>query len=482
MTADKGPRPLVVDLDGTLVKSDLLVESSCALIARSPWRVMSMAAWIVRGPAHLKRRVAQLVDVDAALLPYNREVLARIEAARRDSRPVFLASASDDTFVAAVAQHLGFFAGWFGSDGRVNLRGVAKARCLTSRFGRHGFDYVGDHAIDLPVWAEAHTAIAVDPSPSLAKSLGALGCAVDYVRTDEPARAGTAWLRLLRPHQWTKNSLVTVALLTSHRVSVATELACLAAFAAFSLCASSVYILNDIVDLPSDRSHPSKRNRPLASGAVPILQALLLAPILLAASFLLALSISTSFAAALGVYYIATTAYSLWLKRKMMIDVVTLAGLYTIRVIAGAIAIDVVVSQWILAFSMFIFLCLALVKRYSELATRLDSGLPDPTNRNYKIGDLPVILSLAASAGYSAVIVLSLYVASDAVVALYRWPQLLWLAVPLLVYWISRLLMMTHRRFVHEDPVVFALRDRVSLLAGLTMLLLMAVAMLSPPP
>ena len=448
-------RPLVVDLDGTLLRTDLLAESACALVGRSPLNAARLVVWLARGKAFLKRRIAERADVDPSLLPYDEAVLERIRKARGEGRPVYLASASDERYVQAVARHVGLFQGWFGSDGEVNLRGEAKAARLVAEFGERGFDYLADSSVDLPVWRRAHTALVLSTSDTLARRAAEAGARVE--RLSPPPRGLGTWLRLLRPHQWAKNALVAVAMITSHSFTVPAAIDVLLAFVAFSLCASSVYVLNDLVDLRADRTHPGKRRRPFASGAVPLAAGAIVAPFLLAAGAAAALAVSVRFAAVLGLYYALTLAYSFVLKRKMLVDVITLAGLYTIRVIAGAVAIDVETSQWILAFSMFIFLSLALVKRYTELATRLDAGLPDPTNRNYRVSDLPVILSLAAAAGYSAVIVFSLYLASDAVTALYRWPEVLWLAVPLLVYWISRLLMMVHRRMVHEDPILFAL-------------------------
>jgi 4-hydroxybenzoate polyprenyltransferase/phosphoserine phosphatase len=473
-------RALVVDLDGTLIKSDLLVESACVLLGQSPFNALLMGAWLAGGRAFLKRRIAERAEIDVSLLPYNEAVLERIRAAREAGHPVYLASASDECHVAAVARHLGLFDGWFGSDGVVNLRGDAKAARLVGAFGERGFDYIADSAVDLPVWRRAHTAVVLGRSEALAQRASRVAVAAE--RLALPRTRLRTWLSLLRPHHWAKNALVAVALITSHSFTLAAAVEVLLSFVAFSLCASSVYVLNDLVDLRTDRGHPRKRRRPLASGAVPLLQGALLAPIILAGGVAASLLVSRRFAAVLGVYYAVTVVYSFAFKRKMMVDVITLAGLYTIRVVAGAIAIEVFVSQWILAFSMFVFLALALIKRYSELVGRLDAGLPDPTNRNYRVGDLPVVLSLAAAAGYSAVIVFSLYLASDSVTALYRWPEVLWLAVPLLVYWISRMLVMANRRLVDEDPILFALRDRVSLLTGAVLLALTMWAYLVPNP
>lgn len=466
--------PLVVDLDGTLVRSDLLVEGAWGLFGTHPVRALSMLAWLWRGRARLKRRVAESTVLDPTLLPYNAPVVERIAQARRAGRKVYLASASDERQVAAVARHLGMFDGWFGSDGVTNLKGAAKARRLTEAFGDGGFDYIGDAHADIPVWKCARVGVVVSRSARLARRVASLGKQVERITTEPPT--ATTCFRLLRPHQWSKNLLVGVPLLTSHLFTLEAAVNVLLAFAAFCLGASSVYVLNDMVDVLADRGHPTKRTRPFASGELGLGFGGLIAPALFAAGALTASWVSSAFLAVVISYCVASIAYTLVLKRKMFIDVVTLAGLYTIRVIGGAVAIGVIVSHWILAFSMFIFVALALVKRWSELTTRLEAGLPDPANRNYRRGDVPVLMSLAAAAGYSAVIVFSLYLSSDAVVPLYRAPQILWLAVPLLTYWISRLLLLTHRRLVHDDPVVFALRDRISLATGALMLLLIVCA------
>ncbi len=281
-----------------------------------------------------------------------------------------------------------------------------------------------------------------------------------------PGARLAALARAMRPYQWSKNTLVGVPLVASHQINPLTLVQVACAFIAFSLCASSVYLLNDIVDLEADRLHPTKRRRPFASGELPVVYGLVTAPLLVIAAFAVAGAVSFSFMAVLGGYLVATTAYTFWLKRRLMIDTVTLAGLYALRVFAGAVAIGVGASEWIIAFSMFIFLSLALLKRYSELAMLFDRQLPDPINRDYKVADLPAILALAGAAGYCAVVVFTLYVSSDVVKSLYPHPHYLWLVCPLLLYWVSRALMLCHRRQMHDDPIVFALRDRVSWAVG----------------
>lgn len=450
---------LVVDLDDTLIRGDLLVETACLFIGRHPHRLLQMLGWLASGPAVLKHHLAEAVEVDPATLPYNPDVLARMRDVQATGGKVFIASASNARLVEAVRSHLGLD-GAFASSDEVNLKGERKAARLVEAFGAKGFDYIGDSAADFPVWAVARTAISVTRSRGLKRQLEGRHDNVEHLPIQADWRA---WVQLLRPHQWAKNALVALPLLTAHAFGLTALSQTLLAFVAFSLCASSVYIINDLVDIQADRGHPSKRNRPFAKGDVPLIQGAAAAPLLLVLGAGAGALLGWKFLSVLGAYYLTTSAYTFVLKRKMMIDVVTLAGLYTLRVIGGAVAISAVMSEWLLAFSMFIFLSLAIVKRHSEMAVRLDAGLPDPTNRDYRVTDLPMLIALASSAGFSAVIVFALYLSSPAVHALYHRPKVLWLALPLLIYWVSRTIAISHRRAMHDDPVVFALRDRVSL-------------------
>ncbi len=451
--------PLAIDLDGTLIETDLLVETAFEYLGREPQGVFNLFVWLSKGRANLKRELARRSQVDVALLPYSPSVLEYIREARRIGRKVYLASASDGHLVEKIALHLELD-GWFASDGTLNLSGRHKLARLTTEFGHQEFDYLGNSTDDLPVWQGARRAVIVG-SRSMSERVKISNSDYEVLssRTFQPR----AWLRLLRPHQWAKNTLVFIPLLASHLFNGTTVLQSLGAFVSFCLCASGVYVLNDLVDIHADRKHPTKKNRPLASGTVSLQAAIILAPILIALAFLLAFRISHLFVLVLALYTAITASYSFFLKQKMLLDVVTLALLYTIRVIAGAAAIDVAASQWLLGFSSFLFLSLALIKRYSEMALRFDLSLPDPENRAYRASDLPILSALAAAAGFSAVVVFCLYLSSDVVSSLYHRPNVLWLACPLLIYWISRMLLLSHRRFIDDDPVVFALRDRTSL-------------------
>jgi 4-hydroxybenzoate polyprenyltransferase/phosphoserine phosphatase len=450
-------KPLVVDLDGTLVRSDLLVESAFAHLGHNPLRVVGLLSAIRRGKAALKAEIASKTDIDVAHLPYDEDLVSLIRQRHAAGNQVYLASASNERYVQAVADHLGLFDGWFASNDNENLSSGSKARRLVEAFGEGGFDYVGNGRADLAVWAVACRRIAVRASRTVRSKL--VDMDPDASVLEDAMGRTRAWIQLLRVHQWAKNALVFVPLVTAQRFDLLAFGEAIGAFLAFSLAASAIYILNDLVDLGADRKHPSRKRRPLAAGTVPITRAMLLIPSLLVIGFSGALTVTPSLAAALLAYLLLTTAYTFVLKRKMLVDVLALASLYTIRVVAGAVAISVPMSEWLLSFSMFIFTALALIKRYVELTARIDEGLSDPTNRNYRKSDLDIVAALAAAAGFNAVTVFALYISSDVVRPLYRYPEALWLICLILMYWLGRALLMAHRRLMDDDPIVFALRD-----------------------
>lgn len=462
--AAPGMPVLVIDLDGTLCRTDTLHENIIALVARHPVRLPALLAALGRGKAEFKRLVAAFQVTPGAGLPYEETVLDLIRRARAEGRRVALVSASDQRQVDEVAAHLGLFDEAFGTGGAAegrNLGGREKAAFLVARYGRGGFDYVGDAHADLPVWAEARGAITLGAGERLRRAVAGVNSQVSHLT---PASGGTkarALIRALRPHQWSKNILVFLPMLTAHDFSAFP--AALTAFVAFSLTASSVYLINDLVDLQADRIHPRKRNRPFAAGTVPIAAGMVLAPILvLAAAALAALWTTPAFLAVLLAYYIVTFAYSFWLKRKLVVDVLTLASLYTMRIVAGAAATGLVLSPWMLGFSMFLFLSLAAVKRQAELSAQMARGAQESrkaAGRGYETDDLPLLREMALAAGYASVVVFALYISSEDVLRLYSRPEALWLICPLLLYWISRMVIMTHRGFMTDDPIVYAARD-----------------------
>lgn len=456
--------PLVIDLDGTLTRSDLLVESLFRLLALNPLSLFKVPSWLAKGKAAFKACIADHVVLDLHMLPFNEDLIELIRAERARGRKVYLASASDRRYVLALADHLGLFDGVFASDGTTNLSGAEKARLLCREFGSKGFDYAGNSRIDLAIWTQARKAILVDASAQLRHA--ASRCCEQVEEVSPPRTRKDLWAgygRAMRLHQWLKNLLVFLPALTAHAFDRATIGHSVLAFLAFCLCASSVYLLNDLLDLPNDRAHPTKKRRPFASGAVPLTGGLVLIPLLLIASGLLATPLPAAFLAVLFVYYGITLLYSLVLKRKIVVDVLTLAGLYTLRVIAGAAATGIMVSEWLLAFSMFLFLCLALIKRYSELVERLHSHKGKPAGRGYRTDDTPMVGALAGASGFISVLVLALYINSPDVHQLYNHPEALWAIGLLLLYWVSRVLMLAHRGEIQDDPVVFAVKDPTSL-------------------
>jgi 4-hydroxybenzoate polyprenyltransferase len=455
-----GAPPLCVDLDGTLIHSDLLLESGLALVKRNPLYVFAMLLWLLRGRANLKRRIAERVTLDVATLPWDERVV-RLLGDERAQRALVLCTASDERLAAAVARHLDCFARVLASDGVHNLSGRRKAAALVGAYGEHGFDYVGNEARDLAIWAHARRAYVVNASTALAERAGTISeVAVSLPRR----RAGVrVWLKALRLHQWAKNALVFAPLLAAHKLLQAPALAnAVAAFLIFGLCASGVYVLNDLLDLAADRSHPRKRKRPFAAGRLPLTAGLAVAPTLIVVAFIAAYVLTPRFALVLLGYYVLTLAYSFKLKQISMLDVLVLAALYTLRIIAGTVAIHVASSFWLLAFSMFLFLSLALVKRYTELMAQRDTGKDATPGRGYALADAGLLASLGGASGYLSVLVLALYIDSTASAALYRHPQWLWLMCPLLLYWVSRVWIIAHRGAMDDDPVVFAIKDTVS--------------------
>lgn len=461
-----GDRPLVVDLDGTLLRTDLLVESFFALAAANFFQAMALLPHLKRGKARFKAELAARAGLDVGSLPLNEEFLAWLRGEKARGRRIYLASAAAEPYVRAMADRVGLFDGIFASGPDLNLSGAAKAEALSAAFGKGGYDYAGNAEVDLAVWSQAGGVIAVNAAPALLRTVRARFPQALVIAPRHTTLRD--YRRVLRVHQWLKNLLVFIPAFTAHHFDIATVSACLVAFLSFSLCASSVYILNDLLDLRNDREHPSKRDRPFASGRVDVLAGLALLPLTLGAAVLVALWLPWPFMAALVGYYGMTMAYSTCFKWRATLDVVALACLYGMRLLAGAAAASVTMSSWLLTFSIFLFLSLALVKRCAELRERIRVGAGDPAGRGYRLDDLPILQTLAAASGNVAVLTFFLYLSSPAVVRLYRDPEPLWVAPVILLYWITRVLILTSRGQMLEDPVLFAVKDRTSwICAGL---------------
>lgn len=471
-------RPLVVDLDGTLIRTDMLVESASQFLIQHPFQCFKPLLWLMRGKTVLKTELAQRVHLDATALPYNTDLLDWLRVEKLSGRRLVLATASHRVLAEQVAQHLSLFDKVLATEGDTNLKSTAKAQALIDRFGEGGFDYVGNDWPDVQVWAKAHTAHVVNAPASLLSRAQVQGNVGQVFNSSTPSKLA-AMLKAMRLHQWMKNLLVFVPLMAAHQYADAQrDVLASMAFVVFSLTASSVYLLNDLVDVQDDRHHARKRNRPFASGALGLIKGWAAWPaLLLVAVVLSVLFMPLLFSVSLGVYFVLTVAYSLFLKQLAVVDVLTLAALYTLRIIAGAAAIDVAVSFWLLLFSMFIFLSLALIKRYSELKVARDAGKTGALRgRGYEPDDLELVSSLGGSSGFIAVLVLALYIQDGQAAHLYATPQLIWLACPVMLFWISRAWLIAHRGRMHDDPIVFALKDKVSWGVGAFMLGVLALA------
>ena len=472
------PCPVVVDLDGTLIRSDLLLECGNRWMTQHPLGFLPLLGHLLRGRPALKAWLAQVAGPDVSALPYHEGLLTWLRAQRAAGRRLVLATASDGRLARQVADHLQLFDEVLASDGQTNLKGQAKRDALVARFGEQGFDYVGNDQADVSVWASAAQAHVVSDDAALVQRARETG-RVGQVFGSERRPFMSALLKALRLHQWAKNLLVFVPLLAAHVYGdVRHVMQALLAFLAFGLAASGVYLLNDLSDVEDDRHHPRKRQRPFAAGHLSLLLGWALWPVLLLAGLVLAWQgVSTSFAATLLVYITVTTLYSFWLKQRVMVDVLTLAILYTLRIVGGGVAIGVPLSFWLLLFSMFLFLSLALIKRYSELKAAREAGRSSVLRgRGYAPDDLEMVASLGGSAGFISVLVLALYVQDSQTAHLYATPHAIWGLCPLMLFWISRAWLIAHRGQMHDDPIVFALRDRVSWMVVLLMLGAVALA------
>ncbi|QBQ98394.1 UbiA family prenyltransferase [Paraburkholderia pallida] len=452
--------PLCVDLDGTLARTDFLLESFFVLLKQSPLSIFLCFYWLLRGKAYLKDQIALRVTLDVGVLPYNRQLVDYLRDARSEGRPLYLCTASNQRFASQVAAHFGLFSGVLASNACINLRGKHKADALVEQFGDHGFDYCGDARADVPVWRRARQAIVVGDRQvaEAARKVNA-----EIVFFEEKRRMLPLVLKEMRVHQWVKNVLIFVPLLTAHRFNdlQAVISACIA-FASFSVCASSVYLLNDMLDLDADRRHARKCSRPFASGKLPLSLGIVLTIALLGAGLALATLLPWEFGAVLVAYMAATVAYSFVLKRLTLIDVFTLACLYTVRVIAGGECANIALSYWLILFSVPIFLSLAMLKRYVELDAMLQQGKTEAAGRGYITQDMSILRSFGTAAAYLAVLVLALYLNSPELELLYRHPKMLWAVFALTLYWVSRMWMLAFRGQMHDDPIVFTFKDRAS--------------------
>ena len=470
-------RPLCVDLDGTLMSSDTLYESLFALIKRSPFWIFFLPVWLMRGKSQLKAEIAARVELDVSTLPYNQEFIDYLKAEKANGRKLILVTATNQKFADAIADHLDLFDEVMASSPEVNLRGKVKTNALVDKYGKGEFDYAGNDASDIMVWIKSGGVIVVNPDKA-ARNWHSTAPAGTMLFEGRQATFKT-YLKAIRIHQWLKNTLLFVPLVLDHRVFEAVSLAnAFLGFLAFGLTASSVYLLNDLIDLPLDRKHPKKCNRPLAAGTVPIQHGVIMMVAFLIIAFAVSLLMPIWFTIVLSIYYATTLTYSLFLKSMLLIDIMTLAGLYTVRIIAGGAATNTDISSWLLAFSVFFFFSLALVKRFVELTDQDENADRSTTGRGYRKVDLETIGQSGVASAFASVLVLALYIDSAEVQSLYAYPRMIWLLCPLVLYIIVRIWILARRGEMDDDPVVFIMSDwrsQIMVVAGVVLMLTAAL-------
>ena len=465
---------LCVDLDNSLVATDLLWESLLAAVKRSPMVLLLVPFWLMRGRAYLKARLAERADLRADLLPYRKEVISYLRAEKQAGRSVWLVTACDSLLAKQVASHLGIFDQVVSSDGTRNLKGRAKARVLEQKFGCGGFSYLGDNRSDVAVWEKAASALVVSGSDSLAKKAAQVTGLEKHFTVSRGKL--TDLLRALRVHHWSKNILLFLPVLLAHKVRVGLLVRESVAFVCFGLAASAVYVLNDLFDIQSDRQHPWKSARPFAAGTLSMPMGVLIFSLLcfgsIAGSGLL---LGPAASLLLMSYCTLSIAYSLWFKRMALADVFVLASFYTFRILTGGLIAPVRLSAWFMAFSGLFFFSLATAKRYSELVHAQELVLSGNSGRAYQVGDRALLSELGVGSAFAAIVIFCLYTQSPDVLALYARPSFLLAVAPLVLFWIARLWLRAHRGELNEDPIFLAIKDPMSYCVGFAIVLLVGM-------
>ncbi|MGA7295605.1 MAG: UbiA family prenyltransferase [Terriglobales bacterium] len=454
---------LCVDLDGTLLRGNVLWECILVLLKSSPIKLLLLPFWALLGRAALKQKLAASAQVDAAQLPYRQAVLDLLRDEKAAGRRIALTTAADREVADAIASHLGLFDEVHASDGEMNLKGASKGAFLAEHFAQNGFEYVGDASCDVDVWSKARAAYVVGTEDRAEQAAAVTTLKATFL-DPRPSFVTSCrtWINALRGHHWAKNLLLFLPLALSHNLAADLILRTLVGFVLYGLCASGLYILNDLLDLHSDREHPWKKERPFAAGDISIPEGLLTSVVLISSALGLGFLLDLPFGLALLGYSALTILYSLYLKKVALLDVFVLSSFYSFRILAGALISSTRLSQWFLAFSMFFFLSLAMAKRYSELLHASDLVETGNSGRGYHTGDRELLLSLGVGSSFAAAVIFSLYVHSTDVGLLYSSPEFLLLLCPVILYWLSRNWLLAHRGELKEDPVTLAIRDPVS--------------------
>ena len=452
---------IYVDLDGTLIKTDILYESVLLLIKWKFLYLFILPFWLLKGKCNLKYQISQLVDINPKTLPYNKSFLNYLKEQHKAGRKLILATATTEKYAQAIADYLGIFSQIIASTDKQNVSGSVKLEKIKSN--TKDFTYAGNASIDMLIFPYAKESLIVNPTRGLKRKLSNIDNISQVFESDN----NTAWavFKAIRMYQWVKNSLLFVPILMSQQfTNIDAVLDVIMAFLSFSLLASATYIVNDLIDIPNDREHIRKKNRPLASGNISIPTAILMSLVLFIIAFIIAFNINIPFVYGLVFYLVLTLLYSFQLKSYILIDTIALALLYTTRIFVGALVINITPSLWLIAFSMFIFLSLALVKRCSELQTLIADEKIRTPGRDYTVPDTYILACMGVASGFISVLIVILYLNDTQSISQYRYPEILWLVCPLLLYWVGRMWIKTFRDEMHDDPIVFTIKDKGSLI------------------
>ncbi len=467
--------PLCVDLDGTLVKTDTLWESYLLLLKQNMFIATIALFQLLRGKAAFKNYLAERTHLDVATLPYNQDLLAWLKAEKK-RRTLILVTASNQKIANSIAEYLGLFDEVVGSTVANQMNAHNKDQLLVEKYGAQHYDYVGNHKKDLPVWQQAKSAYVANAKASVVKKANQQGNVAEVFSSKK--LTVKQFLKAIRVHQYVKNLLLFVPLMMSFQPSNVDLLAqYIIGFFAFCLLASGIYVLNDLLDLRSDRLHDSKKNRAIAAGLISIPMSMLLVVVFVVLAVLLAIDLPIKFQAILLLYFLLTISYSFYLKKHVLVDVLVLASLYTIRIVAGMILLNNGYSEWLIMFSVFVFLSLAFLKRYTELNALLAAKKLQTVGRGYHVNSIEMIRNFGITSGYLAALIIAFYLNSSKALIIYRHPQVLWLISMVMLYWVSRIWLLASEGKVHEDPVVFAIKDKVSYLLILCIIVLITLAL-----
>ena len=475
----KEEKCLFVDLDGTLIKSDLLFECLVPIIKNYFYAIFLAPFWLLKGKAYLKDKFSDLVSINPEILPYNNNVLEYIRKEKENGSKIILATASNIKLAKSISDYLGIFDDVIASSKEENLKGKNKLNKIKLYIKNNNinkeFSYIGDSEADVKIFNETNIPIVVG-NKNVFNKIKSKNDKTTFVDGENDFSL-KKFFKMIRTYQWVKNFLIFLPLILAHKfLDVNLLLKALVAFFSFSFLASSVYIINDIMDVESDRIHPSKKNRPIASGAVKISSALKVAFILMPLSFIISIFLGKEFLFVLLTYFITTSCYSFYLKKIMLVDILILSLLYTVRMFAGGVALNIYLSPWLFMFSMFFFFSLACAKRYSELYAVRNNLQDEIKGRGYQAQDLEQIQIFGSSSGYIAILIFALYIQSDISMKLYKTPSFFWALCPIMLYWISRVWLLSHRGQMTQDPIIFALKDKVSYVVLILSIIIFGVA------